>query len=180
MAYRNGVYAAFDGQGTTNPTESDIKYFRLLKIWAEEEGADFQYIDSHEKTRAVRDSSKKETLQRVLRERLSESKVMFLILTNDTNYDRGFLNYEIEKALDVYKLPLIIAYPKISERRIADQWSVLEKRWPKALKERLSNPNRDDLSCLHIHFKKELAKRALGHMTVHDKKYKGTHLVYED
>ena len=41
---------------------------------------------------------------------------MFLISTNDTNYDRGFLNYEIEKALDVYELPLIIAYPGISER----------------------------------------------------------------
>ncbi|MGQ4668796.1 TIR domain-containing protein [Metabacillus halosaccharovorans] len=134
MAYRNGVYAAFDGQGTTNPTESDIRYFRLLKIWAEEKGEDFKYIDSHEKTRAVRDTSKKETLQRVLRERLSKSKVMFLILSNETNYDRGFLNYEIEKALDVYYLPLIIAYPKIYEIPIKEQWSVLEKRWPKALK----------------------------------------------
>jgi prophage antirepressor-like protein len=35
---------------STNPTESDIMYFRLLKIWAEAEGSDFQYIDNHEKT----------------------------------------------------------------------------------------------------------------------------------
>ena len=26
MAYRNGTYVAFDGQGTTNPTQSDLKY----------------------------------------------------------------------------------------------------------------------------------------------------------
>ncbi|MGC7946838.1 TIR domain-containing protein [Bacillus sp. II_CA] len=180
MAYRNGVYAAFDGQGTTNPTESDIRYFRLLKIWAEEKGADFKYIDSHEKTRAVRDSSKKETLQRVLRERLNNSKVMFLILTNDTNYDRGFLNYEIEQALDTYNLPIIIAYPQISEAKITSQWSTLEKRWPKSLKQRLNDTSRDDISCLHIHFNKELAKRALEHMTVHDKRFIGSRLVYSD
>ena len=180
MAYRNGVYAAFDGQGTTNPTESDIRYFRLLKMWAQEKGEDFKYIDSHEKTRAVRDSSKKETLKSVLRERLSNSKVMFLILSNETSYDRGFLNYEVEKALDTYKLPLIIAYPKISENKITDQWSALKKRWPKALKERLIDNTRNDISCLHIHFNKELIKRALGHMTVKDKKYIGSLLVYEE
>lgn len=30
MAYRNGVYVAFNGCGTTDPTESDIKYFNIL------------------------------------------------------------------------------------------------------------------------------------------------------
>ncbi|TWT01577.1 TIR domain-containing protein [Planomicrobium sp. CPCC 101079] len=179
MAYRNGVYAAFDGQGTTNPTESDIKYFRLLKIWAQEKGEDFRYIDSHEKTSAVRDSSKKETLQRVLRERLSHSKVMFLILSHDTNYDRGFLNYEIEEALDTYKLPLIIAYPNIKDTKISNLWPVLEERWPRALKQRLNNNNRNDISCLHIHFTKELAKRALGDMTVHEKKFMNARLIYK-
>jgi len=179
MAYRNGVYAAFDGQGTTNPTESDIRYFRLLKMWAQEKGEDFTYIDSHQKTRGVRDSSKKETLQKVLRERLNNSKVMFLILTHETSYDRGFLNYEIEKALDTYNLPLIIAYPQINELPIAKQWACLEKRWPKSLKQRLNDNSRSDISCLHIPFKKELAKRAIGHMTIHDKRFIGSRLVYD-
>ncbi|HHP5619394.1 TPA: TIR domain-containing protein [Bacillus cereus] len=177
MAYRNGIYAAFDGQGTTNPTESDIRYFRLLKMWAQPHG-DFKYIDSHEKTRSVRDSSNAETLKRVLRERLSQSKVMFLILSNETNYDRGFLNYEIEKALDLYKLPVIIAYPQISEGPISNQWGKLKQRWPKALKERLTDNSREDISCLHIPFQKELIHRALGHMTIHDKKYLHPLLTY--
>ncbi|MGE6593662.1 TIR domain-containing protein [Bacillus mycoides] len=179
MAYRNGVYAAFDGQGTTNPTESDIKYFRLLKMWAQPHG-DFKYIDSHEKTRAVRDSSKEETLKKILRERLGKSKVMFLILSNETSFDRGFLNYEIEKALDLYELPLIITYPQISEAPITKQWDKLKKRWPKALRERLNDTNRRDISCLHIPFKKELIHRALGHMTIHDKKYMHSLLTYQE
>lgn len=170
MAYRNGIYAAFDGQGETNPTASDIRYFNLLKSWAEKE--DFSYIDSHKKTRAVRDSSLAKTLQSVLRERLRNSRVMLLILSDDTNYDRGLLNYEIEQALDTYKLPLIIAYPGV-EGHIKNQMISLEKRWPKALKERLNDTSREDLSCLHIKFKKEHILRALECMTVHDIKYPG-------
>ena len=30
---RTGTYVAFDGQGSTDPTESDIHYFNLLKAW---------------------------------------------------------------------------------------------------------------------------------------------------
>ncbi|WP_410979504.1 TIR domain-containing protein [Bacillus cereus] len=170
MAYRNGVYAAFDGQGVTNPTASDIRYFNLLKSWAKDE--DFKFIDSHQKTRAVRDSSSRDTLKAVLRERLKSSRVMLLVLSDDTNYDRGMLNYEIEKALDDYKLPVIIAYPGI-EGQINNQWSMLEKRWPKALKERLNDLSRKDLSCLHIKFNKAHILNALGCMTVHNIKYPG-------
>ncbi|WP_314791442.1 TIR domain-containing protein [Aggregatibacter aphrophilus] len=73
MAYRNGTYIAFDGQGTTSPDESDIKYFNLLKAW-KKSGQDFKFSDSHKKTYQVRDSSYRETLKRRLRERLNESK----------------------------------------------------------------------------------------------------------
>lgn len=31
MPYINGIYVAFNGCGTADPTESDIKYFNLLK-----------------------------------------------------------------------------------------------------------------------------------------------------
>ncbi|PIJ96864.1 TIR domain-containing protein [Lysinibacillus sphaericus] len=177
MAYRNGVYAAFDGQGKINHSESDIRYFNLLKSW--NKGEDFKYNDSHQKTNAVRDTSSVDTLKRRLRDRLSNSRVMIVIISNDTNYDRGLLNYEIEKALDYYKLPLIITYPEI-EGKINSQWSILEKRWPKALKERLNDTKRSDIVCLHIKFNKSEILRALEHMTVHDKKYIGSRLSYED
>lgn len=31
MGYRNGIYVAFNGCGTTDPTDSDIRYFNMLK-----------------------------------------------------------------------------------------------------------------------------------------------------
>ncbi|MFD5853190.1 TIR domain-containing protein [Cytobacillus pseudoceanisediminis] len=176
MAYRNGVYCAFDGQGTTNPTESDIRYYNTLKMWSTKE--DFSYINSHEKTRAVRDKSKAETLKTVLRQRLANSKVVLIILSEQTNFDRGFLNYEIEKAIDTYKLPIIIAYTGI-ESPITNLTSKLKNRWPKALDERLNDSSdRSDISCLHIRFKKEDISRALKDMSVHNKKYIGKRLVY--
>ncbi|MEK5149096.1 TIR domain-containing protein [Psychrobacillus sp. FSL K6-4615] len=177
MAYRNGVYAAFDGQGKTNPSESDIRYFNLLKGWAAKE--DFNYIDSHKKTNVVRDTSLPETLKRALNERLSNSKVMIIILSNDTNYDRGFLNYEIERALDHYKLPLILTYPDVGVGEIQTQWATLERRWPRALRERITDNSRNDLSCLHIKFNKNDIMSALEHMTVHNKKYLGPKIYLE-
>ena len=78
MAYRNGVYVAFNGCGTTDPTESDIKYFNLMKAWAENEDIDFSFSNSHDKTYAVMDSSLKATLKARLLERMRNSKSMLL------------------------------------------------------------------------------------------------------
>ena len=54
---RTGTYVAFDGQGSTDPTESDIHYFNLLKAWNKSGSIDFRFTNSHEKTYQVRDSS---------------------------------------------------------------------------------------------------------------------------
>lgn len=41
------------------------------------------------------------------------------------------LNFEIEKAVDYYNIPLIIAYAKYNKIRDVDS---LSEKWPKALK----------------------------------------------
>jgi len=50
----------------------------------------------------------KKTLEGRLLERMKNSKQMILIITKDTEWDRGILNFKIEKAVDLYKIPLII------------------------------------------------------------------------
>lgn len=101
MPYRNGTYIAFDGQGTTNPTESDLKYLGLLRSWNKNKNCVLNYYDSHLKTYKVLDSSTRVTLESRLMERMRISKNMLVILSEDTNYNRGMLNFEIEKAVDV-------------------------------------------------------------------------------
>lgn len=62
MPYRNGTYVAFHAEGTDVPTDSDMKYYNLLKAWTAKQDDDFSMINSHEKTASVRDSSTRETL----------------------------------------------------------------------------------------------------------------------
>lgn len=162
---RTGTYVAFDGQGTTDPTESDIHYYNLLKAWDKSGCIDFKFTNSHEKTYQVRDSSSKATLFSRLEKRLSASKNFLLIITDRTNYDRGILNWEIEKAVDYYKLPIIVAYPGYSRIGAPEQLSYM---WPKALAERIENGH---ARCIHIPFDKESIFGAIGLFSVVNAKY---------
>lgn len=167
MSYRNGTYIAFDGNGTTNPCESSMKYYGLLQSWTEHKENKLLFSDSHKKTHQVKDSSSKETLKSRLLSRLSLSKNMLIIISDETNYDRGMLNFEIEKAVDSYKLPLIIAYAGYDS---IENPSSMSKKWPKALLERIE---KNEAECFHIPFKKEEIISALSKFSIHRDRPKG-------
>ena len=173
--YRTGTYVAFDGQGTTDPTESDIHYYNLLKAWNQADKIDFKFTNSHEKTYQVRDSSSKATLLSRLVTRLSASKNFLLIITDKTNYDRGILNWEIEKAIDYYQLPIIVAYPGYSKISAPGK---LRSMWPRALAERV---DKGSAYCIHVPFKKEPIFDAVHQFSVVNSKYpKGALGYYSD
>lgn len=104
MAYRNGTYVAFHANGIKEPTESDIKYYNLLKAWHANEDVNFSFIDSHEKTGAIRDFSKRLTIAASLKERLRNSKNMVLIVGKTTREDTDWVPLEIEYAIDVCEM----------------------------------------------------------------------------
>ena len=135
MAYRNGTYIAFDGLGQKDPTLSDFKYFETIQMWAANKNIDFHYVNSHEKTYSVKDSSSDDTLEARIRERLSKSKNVVVILSSKTRKTGSHLSYEIEKAVDYYKIPLIIAY--VDYDVVANPFS-LSKYWPDALSSRIT------------------------------------------
>ncbi|WP_058300636.1 TIR domain-containing protein [Gorillibacterium timonense] len=163
MAYRNGTYVAFDGNATTNPTEGDMKYYGLLQKWNHSNGFQLSFSDSHKKTYQVRDSSTIATLKSRLLERMRSSKNMLLIISKDTNWDRGMLNFEIEKAVDFYEIPIIVAYPEY--KSILNPNSHKEK-WPKALYERIGN---NTAKCIHVAFKEKAIAAAVSQFSTHNK-----------
>src|SRR5688572_1843477 len=126
MAYRSGTYVAFHANGQTQPTESDIKYYNLLKAWNANPNYEFRFVDSHEKTGAIRDSSKKATVAQSLRTRINNSKNMVLIVGRTTREDTDWVPLEIEHAVDVCEIPIIAAYPGYSmilnPGLLADLW----------------------------------------------------------
>lgn len=163
MAYRNGVYVAFNGCNTTDPTKSDIKYFNILKAWDSSENIDFSFVNSHEKTSAVRDSSKITTLKSRLQARMRDSKNMLLIITEHSNANRGLLGWEIEQCVETYKLPIIVVYTMCSGR--ISSTNPYQKYWPERLKEFI---DKDNVKSIHIPFKKGIVLRAINDFSVNN------------
>lgn len=111
MAYRNGTYVAFHANKTKQPTESDIKYLYLMRAWKVRSDGDFKYTDSHAKQAAVRDTSKRATLEASLKRRLRDSKNMVLVIGQTTKEDTDWVPFEIRYAVDECEIPIIAAYP---------------------------------------------------------------------
>jgi hypothetical protein len=171
MAYRNGTYVAFHAEGNSDPTETDMKYYRMLQAWHEHDKIEFTLINSHDKASAVRDSSKRETLRRSLLERLRNSRNMMLIIGNTTRLDSDWVPFEIAQAVDTYELPIIAAYPAYS---YINNPLGLRSLWPTALAERIDN---NTAHVIHVPFRKEPIKDAISQFD-HDKYPPGGGLGY--
>lgn len=163
MAYRNGIYVAFNGCSTTDPTKSDIKYFNLMKAWDSNNNIEFSFTNSHDKTAAVNDSSKMITLKSRLQERMRNSKSMLLIITENSNANRGLLGWEIEQCVKNYNLPIIVAYTMCSGKLTST--NSYQKYWPEKLKNFI---DKDEVKTIHIPFKKEIVLRAISDFSVND------------
>jgi hypothetical protein len=155
MAYRNGTYIAFHAEGKSDPTASDIRYYRILKAWHENDDIDFKFVNSHEKVAAVRDTSSKETIMRSLRERLKNSKNMILIIGKTTKNDTDFVPYEIAYAIDSCEIPIIAVYTGYSSILHPDSH---RHEWPTALAARIENKT---ARVLHIPFKQAVIDAAI-------------------
>lgn len=160
MANRTGTYFAFDGLGQTNPTLSDFRYYATVKSWAAKSNIEFKYVDSHAKAGAVRDTSLRSTLEASIRKRLTASKNMVIILSDDTRKSGSMLSYEIKKAVDTYDIPLIIAYTGYD---CILNPALLHLRWPDALTSRINDRT---ARAIHIPFRKTAILEAINQFTV--------------
>jgi hypothetical protein len=165
-SYRNGTYLAFDGLGITNPSESDLKFLNLLRAWDESKQIDFQFVDSHLKTSQVRDSSQDSTLKSKLRERMANSKNLLVVLSENTSYDRGLLNWEIETAVNDFELPVMLVYP--SRYYFLSITPTMRMMWPKSV---VDGHNMKGWKFAHIPFRKEAIQQAINHYSVVDGVY---------
>jgi len=172
MAYRNGTYIAFHAGGITDPTASDIKYYNIMKAWNASNSIDFTFVNSHDKTAGVRDSSKRATLERRIKERLNNSKHLVLILTSITKNDTDWVPLQIQYAVDDCDLPIIATYP---DYRVVLHPHQLSDYWPLALESRIGNAN---ANVIHIPFAKEPLLDAIGQFSVHTNKLNGPNIYY--
>jgi len=162
MAYRSGTYIAFHAGGTTDPTASDMKYYRMIQAWHSNDNIEFKCVNSHDKASAVRDTSLKETLKRSLIERLKNSRNFLLIVTDQTKKDTDWIPFEIAQAVDNYELPIIAAYPGYP--KILNP-AALRSLWPTALASRIDNGT---AKVIHVPFARGFIDDAIGTFGVND------------
>ena len=103
MSYRNKTYVAFASE--------DIKYYRLMEAWRENDHIDFSFFDAHD-LYVARDTSKPETIKARLTERMKNAK-QFVLLGSHTAKRKGsngtsFLAHEV-KAMVKLNLPVVAA-----------------------------------------------------------------------
>jgi len=103
MSYRNKTYVAFASE--------DIRSYRLMEAWRENEHIDFSFFDAHD-LYVARDTSTVETIKRRLSERMNNAK-QFVLLGSATATKKGgdgksFLAHEVEIMLTL-DLPIVVA-----------------------------------------------------------------------
>ena len=103
MSYRNKTYVAFASE--------DIKYYRLMTAWCENDKFAFDFHDAHDINEAL-DTSQPETIRRRLRERLANTKQVIVLgsaqCKTKAAKSSSFFYYEIE-TISKLNLPVVIA-----------------------------------------------------------------------
>ncbi len=168
MVNRTATYFGFDGLGKSNPADSDFRYYSTVQAWAAGKNIDFTFVNSHEKAGSVRDTSKLATLKASIQQRLRASKNMVVILSSDTRKSGSLLSYEIEKAVDDYNLPLIVAHT--GYKTVNNPYG-FSARWPTTLKTRIDN---ETAKAIHIPFKKTAILESIRRFSVNGEKLNGT------
>ena len=84
------------------------------------------------------------------------------------------MSYEIEKAIDLYEIPLICVYTGYEKINAPSE---LSGRWPNALTTRINNGTAD---AIHIPFKKEILLTAINQFSVNNQSPGGPLVTYKN
>lgn len=106
------VYCAFNAVGAANPSQSDIRYFNLLKAWNRRTRGEPAFVDSHALRFSFAIPNRRERLQAELEARLSASDLLLVLLTRRSAMPGSWLPWEVHCALERYRLPVLCVYPE--------------------------------------------------------------------
>lgn len=158
MAYTNKTYVCFDA-------DTDIHYYRLMTAWKEHEKIAFDFHNAHDLNN-IRGTSSEETIKAKLRERLQNTKVLVVLIGENTKNLYKYVRWEIEYAID-NDIPIIGV--NLNGSKIRDS------RCPPLL--------RDEL-CIYVPFGQKILNYALnqwpGSHEKHRKEGKSTGYQYKD
>ena len=162
---KTGTYIAFAAEGGKNITQTDFKYYNLLKGWDKMKNRNFKIVNSHEKVRQIRPGSSEPTIIKTLKERINASKRFLLLVGDKTKDDDDFVPAEIEFAAKNCGLPIIVCYVNYRNRISTNIPNSLMKLWPNSLKELMDN---NEVKTIHIPFRERIMNQALNEFDVNN------------
>jgi MTH538 TIR-like domain (DUF1863) len=92
MAYRNKTYVCFDA-------DNDMLYYRLMTAWKENEKIEFNFHNAHDLNN-LKVGSSEATIKAKLRERLQNTKVLVVLIGENTKNLYKYVRWEIEWAIE--------------------------------------------------------------------------------
>lgn len=98
MAYRNKYYVAFY-------YDDDKNYYHTLEMWQARRDINFDFYNAHD-INNIKKTSNEDTIKRNLRERLDNTKLMILLIGNNTKY-RDWVKWEVEQAI-TRNIPILV------------------------------------------------------------------------
>ena len=105
---RNKTYICFDA-------DTDMWAYARMKGWKALDNIDFDFDNSHELNN-LRDSSTEQTIKTKLRERLKHTKIMLVLVGENTKNLHKFVRWEQEVALNM-GIPIVAVYLNGSKAR---------------------------------------------------------------
>ena len=105
---RNKTYVCFDA-------DTDIWAYRYMKGWKALDHIDFDFDNAHELNN-LRDGSTEQTIKPKLKERLKYTKLMLVLVGDNTKNLHRFVRWEQEVALSM-GIPIVAVYLKGSKSK---------------------------------------------------------------
>ena len=166
MANRTGTYIAFAAEGGKNVTDTDFKYYNLLKGWNKMKNREFNIVNSHEKIRQISRWSSESTIVKTLKERMRASKRFMLLVGDKTRLDDDYIPFEIEYAIKECRLPVIICFVNERNRLTTKTYtSELDKLIPQLLKDLMKS---NEVRTILIPFRERIMSKALDDFDVNN------------
>lgn len=164
----HSTYIAFDAIGVKDPVNSNQHTFKQLADWQRIYPNRFDFMNLDDIDFNINHDELLETrLKTYFIKKLSRADNLLVVASPVVNVDSPILNWQISRAANRFRLPIIVAYAgldHVDDKTILDYWAWL----PQKVKKYIA---RDSYHMAHIPLTQDKLERALKTYSLEEKTY---------
>ena len=164
----NKTYVAFDSSGVIDHVNSNLSVFLQLREWERQNPDRFHFVNMEEiEFSSEHDDLIDSTLKNRFLKLMETADNLLVISSKMTAVESPMLNWQISRAVNRFRLPVIVAYvgqEKVNDDTIKTEWNHLPNKIRKYI-------GRDSANMVHIPLTKDKLERALGYFSARKEQY---------